>query len=159
MALLSKASAPVLTDRCALPPRLIQAEAANMLIESAAELLKEAERLEAEGEAGGDKQDQTAEGASGEGKDAANGSAEANGNASAGLAAGVAGGMDPGSGLEHIEAEAAAAGEGGEEGEEALTPAQTAQHFALRNLCNAGEAQWDGFVVVALSSCNAMFGM
>ena len=110
---------------------LLQAEAANMLVESAAELLGEAERLAAEGAdktAAGDKEGEEA--GAGKGPAAANGAAaEAEGEAEA----------DPGSGLEHIEAEqAAAAAAGGEEGEEELSPVHKAQNYAMRNLMNAG---------------------
>lgn len=100
-----------------------EAEAANMLIQSASELLAEAEKLaaEAEGQDGEDKEGKEEEGAAASGAaDAANGAAE------------------PPSGFEHAEGEAAAAGGGEEEEEEeSMTPVQTAQHFAMRNLMNA----------------------
>lgn len=95
-----------------------------MLIQSASELLAEAEKLaaEAEGQDGEDKEGKEEEGAAASGAaDAANGAAE------------------PPSGFEHAEGEAAAAGGGEEEEEEeSMTPVQTAQHFAMRNLMNAG---------------------
>ena len=79
-----------------------------MLIASAAELLGEAERLAAEGPAEGEAEKEKA-------APAANGAA------------------DPPSGLEQVEGE-------GEEGDEeaGMTPVQTAQHYAMRNLMNAG---------------------
>lgn len=81
-----------------------------MLIESAAEQLREAERLAAEG---GDE----AAAAPAAPAPAANGEM-----------------ADPGTGLEHVAGEAG----GEEEGEEAsMSPAQQAQHFAMRNLMNA----------------------
>lgn len=80
-----------------------------MLIQSAAELLGEAERLAAEG---------------GDATEVA--PAAANGAAAA-----------AGEGLQ-----GAAGQEGEEEAEEAaMTPLQTAQHFAMRNLMNAGERE------------------
>lgn len=92
-----------------------------MLISSAAELLGEAERLAAEGgEEPAGKENGGEEPAGKENGGEAPAAAAANGEAA------------PPSGLEHVEAEAAA------EEEEELTPAQTAQHFAMRNLMNAG---------------------
>ncbi|KAL4432400.1 hypothetical protein ABPG77_001699 [Micractinium sp. CCAP 211/92] len=102
-----------------------EAEAANMLIQSASELLAEAEKLAAEAEA---------EGQDGESKEAKKEEAE---GGSSGAAAGANGAADPPSGFEHAEGEAAAAAGGEEEEEESMTPVQTAQHFAMRNLMNA----------------------
>lgn len=96
-----------------------------MLIQSASELLAEAEKLAAEAE-GGDGKDA-------EGKEGDKEEGTAAGSSAAGETNGAA---EPPSGFEHAEGEAAAAKE--EDEEESMTPAQTAQHFAMRNLMNAG---------------------
>ncbi|KAI7836105.1 hypothetical protein COHA_010007 [Chlorella ohadii] len=96
-----------------------EAEAANMLISSAAELLNEAERLAAEEAA---KPAEQKEAEKKKAKEEAASKAAANGSAD-----------EPPSGLEHVAGE----GQGEEEEEEGMTPAQTAQHFAMRNLMNA----------------------
>ena len=95
--------------------RLLQLEAVNMLIGSAAELLGEAERLQLEGD--------VAE------EPAAAAAAAANG----GEAAAAANGSAQGEG----EQQQGAAAEGEEEAEADMTPVQTAQHYAMRNLMNA----------------------
>lgn len=88
-------------------------EAADILAKGAEELMAEGDRLEKEAPADAAK---------------ANGSGAKDGEA-AGKDA------DPGSGLEHIAAEAEAAAAAAEE--ETLPPAKQARHFAMRNLMNA----------------------
>ncbi|KAL4430714.1 hypothetical protein ABPG75_005970 [Micractinium tetrahymenae] len=107
-----------------------EAEAANMLIQSASELLAEAEKLAAEGEA---------EGAGAEGKEGGKKEEAKEKGAAGGVAEAANGAAEPPSGFEHAEGEAGGAAAAGEEEEEeeSMTPAQTAQHFAMRNLMNA----------------------
>ena len=84
-----------------------------MLIESAAELLGEAERLQLEGD-GAEEPAASAATANGGAAAAANGSAQAEGMG-----------------------EQQQGAEGEEEAEADMTPVQTAQHYAMRNLMNA----------------------
>ncbi len=110
-----------------------------MLVQSAAELLGEAERLTAEAADETAATEETEAGTStASAATAANGTAATETGAETGDGAGAE--ADPGTGLEHGQAEqaaAAAAAAGAEEGEEELTPIQTAQHYAMRNLMNA----------------------